>query len=119
MSVTPPLPKWADLFVLPILNLLAAFVICGLIICVRNPISALVVMIGGVRLSRQPRLYALLHHQFCLHRFGGGIAFHAMMFNIGGEGQAYLGLVVWSVSAGAQPGVWHCPAAGNSGCSGL
>lgn len=94
MSATPPLPRWADLFLLPALNLLAAFFVCGLIVLAigENPITALGVMLKGAFIYPGSLGYTLYYTtNFIFTGLAVAVAFHAMMFNIGGEGQAYLG----------------------------
>ncbi|MEM8646313.1 MAG: ABC transporter permease, partial [Pseudomonadota bacterium] len=94
MSATPPLPRWADLFLLPALNLLAAFFVCGLIVLAigENPITALGVMIKGAFVYPGSLGYTLYYTtNFIFTGLAVAVAFHAMMFNIGGEGQAYVG----------------------------
>jgi len=94
MKSAPPLPAWADVIVLPLINLLAAFLACGLIIAFlgENPFSALVVMVKGAFVYPGGLGYTLYYTtNFVFTGLAVAIAFHAMMFNIGGEGQAYLG----------------------------
>ncbi len=94
MSATPPLPNWADIFVLPVLNLLAAFFICGLIVLAvgENPVTALGVMVKGAFVYPGSLGYTLYYTtNFMFTGLAVAVAFHAMMFNIGGEGQAYIG----------------------------
>ena len=94
MSATPPLPRWADLFLLPALNLLAAFFVCGLIVLAigENPITALGVMLKGAFIFPGSLGYTLYYTtNFIFTGLAVAVAFHAMMFNIGGEGQAYIG----------------------------
>jgi simple sugar transport system permease protein len=94
MSAVPPLPKWADIFLLPALNLLAAFFVCGLIVLAigENPITALGVMIKGAFVYPGSLGYTLYYTtNFIFTGLAVAVAFHAMMFNIGGEGQAYIG----------------------------
>lgn len=94
MKITPPLPRWADIFILPLLNLLAAFFVCGLIILAlgENPFLALVVMLKGAFVYDGGLGYTLYYTtNFIFTGLAVAVAFHAMMFNIGGEGQAYLG----------------------------
>lgn len=89
-----PLPKWADILLLPILNLLAALFVCGLIVLAigENPISALGVMIKGAFIYPGSLGYTLYYTtNFIFAGLAVAVAFHAMMFNIGGEGQAYIG----------------------------
>ncbi|MEM7429802.1 MAG: ABC transporter permease [Pseudomonadota bacterium] len=94
MSAAPPLPRWADLYLLPALNLLAAFIVCGLIVLAigENPFTALGVMLKGAFVFPGSLGYTLYYTtNFIFTGLAVAVAFHAMMFNIGGEGQAYLG----------------------------
>ena len=94
MKNAPPLPAWADVFLLPLINLFAALAVCGLIIAAlgENPFTALVVMIKGAFVFKGSLGYTLYYTtNFIFTGLAVAIAFHAMMFNIGGEGQAYLG----------------------------
>ncbi|QIE56143.1 ABC transporter permease [Pikeienuella piscinae] len=90
----PPLPAWADLGLLPLLNILAAFVVSGLIIAAigENPLNALVVMMKGAFVYKGGLGYTLYYTtNFIFTGLAVAVAFHAAMFNIGGEGQAYIG----------------------------
>jgi simple sugar transport system permease protein len=90
----PPLPRWADLYLLPAINLLAAFLVCGLIVLAigENPVTALLVMIKGAFVYPGSLGYTLYYTtNFIFTGLAVAVAFHAMMFNIGGEGQAYIG----------------------------
>ncbi len=90
----PPLPRWADLFLLPAINLLAAFIVCGLIVFAigENPFIALKVMMKGAFVYPGSLGYTLYYTtNFIFTGLAVAVAFHAMMFNIGGEGQAYMG----------------------------
>ncbi|MFD1157287.1 ABC transporter permease [Roseovarius aestuarii] len=90
----PPLPRWADLFLLPVINLMAALFICGLIVLAigENPIEALGVMLKGAFVYSGGLGYTLYYTtNFVFTGLAVATAFHAMLFNIGGEGQAYLG----------------------------
>lgn len=95
MSVAPPpLPRWADLILLPAINLAAAFFICGLIVLAigENPFAALSVMFKGAFLYPESLGYTLYYTtNFIFTGLAVAVAFHALMFNIGGEGQAYIG----------------------------
>ena len=114
---TPPLPRWADIVLLPLINLLAALFVCGLIILAigENPIAALKVMINGAFVYKGALGYTLFYTtSFIFTGLAVATAFHAMLFNIGGEGQASLGglgatLVAFSV--GFLPGVLALPLA--------
>ena len=94
MKPVPPLPTWADILILPIINLCAALFVCGLIILAlgENPLTALVVMLRGAFVFPGSLGYTLYYTtNFIFTGLAVAIAFHAMMFNIGGEGQASIG----------------------------
>lgn len=89
-----PLPRWADVFLLPLINLMAAFIVCGGVIALvgENPLTALEVMINGAFFYPESLGYTLYYTtNFIFTGLAVATAFHAMMFNIGGEGQAYIG----------------------------
>lgn len=91
---TPPLPRWADIVLLPLINLIAALFMCGLVIFAigENPFSALKVMINGAFVYKGALGYTLFYTtSFVFTGLAVAIAFHAMLFNIGAEGQASLG----------------------------
>jgi len=91
---TPPLPRWADIVLLPLINLLAALVLCGLVIFAigENPFAALKVMINGAFVYQGALGYTLFYTtSFIFTGLAVAIAFHARLFNIGAEGQASLG----------------------------
>lgn len=93
-NVTPPLPRWADLVLLPLINLIAAFFVCGIVIALigENPWRALQVMINGAFFYPESLGFTLYYTtNFIFTGLAVATAFHALMFNIGGEGQAYLG----------------------------
>ena len=88
------LPKWADIILIPLINLLLAFIISALVILAigENPIEALSIMIEGAVMSTYGWGYTLYYAtNFMFTGLAVAIAFHARMFNIGGEGQATLG----------------------------
>lgn len=91
---TPPLPRWADILLLPLINLLAALTVCGLVIFAigENPFAALKVMINGAFVYQGALGYTLFYTtSFIFTGLAVAMAFHAMLFNIGAEGQASLG----------------------------
>ncbi|MFT5114237.1 MAG: ABC-type uncharacterized transport system permease subunit [Parasphingorhabdus sp.] len=94
MKAVPPLPAWADVVLLPLINLFAALLVCCLIIAAlgENPFAAIAVMLKGAFVYSGSLGYTLYYTtNFIFTGLAVAIAFHAMMFNIGGEGQAYLG----------------------------
>lgn len=96
MSATgaPPLPRWADLTLLPLINLLVAFFFTGLVILLigENPLTAMGVMVKGAFVYPGSLGYTLFYTTNLI--FTGlcvAIAFQALQFNIGGEGQLLMG----------------------------
>lgn len=91
---SPPLPRWVTLGVLPILNLLAAFAITALTIVLigESPRECLQLILEGAFGYGEGVGYTLYYStSFIFAGLAVAIAFHAGLFNIGGEGQAMLG----------------------------
>ena len=79
---------------LPLINILIAFVVSGIFLLAigENPIEALQIMVRGAFGSSEGIGYTLYYATNLI--FTGlavAIAFHCGLFNIGGEGQAYMG----------------------------
>jgi len=94
MSAVKPLPRWADLLLLPLLNLCAAFFVCGIVVWLigENPFTALSVMVKGAFVYPGSLGYTLYYTtNFIFTGLAVATAFKAKLFNIGGEGQAYVG----------------------------
>jgi ABC-type uncharacterized transport system permease subunit len=94
MSAPTTLPRWADIGLLPIINILAALVVSGVIIALigENPFRAMAVLVEGAFGSGRSVGYTLYYTtNFLFTGLAVAVAFHAAMFNIGGEGQAYIG----------------------------
>lgn len=93
MSARKPLPRWADLALVPALNLTLAFLVSGLVVLAigENPLEAVKIMIYGA-FGYGDGLGYTLH--FATNFVFAGLAFalasHAGQFNIGAEGQAYV-----------------------------
>ena len=88
------LPRWAEIGLIPILNVLVALGVAGIIIAAlgENPFDALLVMFKGAFVYEGALGYTLYYTtNFIFTGLAVAVAFHAMLFNIGGEGQAYLG----------------------------
>lgn len=88
---TPPLPAWADRLVLPLLNLILAFLVSGAVIALigENPVTAMRVLIQGAFVYPESLGYTLYYTtNFLFTGLAVATAFHAALFNIGGEGQA-------------------------------
>jgi simple sugar transport system permease protein len=95
MSARPSqLPRWIEIFVLPIINVLMALVVTGLILWTigANPLDAIVILLEGAFGSGYGWGYTLYYAtSFIFTGLAVAVAFHAGLFNIGGEGQAYIG----------------------------
>lgn len=93
MSARKPLPRWADVALVPALNLTLAFLVSGLVVLAigENPLEAVKIMIYGAFGYGDGFGYTL---HFATNFVFAGLAFalasHAGQFNIGAEGQAYV-----------------------------
>jgi general nucleoside transport system permease protein len=88
------LPGWVNLGLLPLLNLAAAFLVSGLIVLFlgENPLEAVRLLIFGAFGYAEAIGYTLFYAtSFIFTGLAVAIAFHCGLFNIGGEGQAYVG----------------------------
>ena len=88
------LPRWIDIGLLPVINILAAFIVAGIIIALigENPFAALSVLVKGAFFYKGALGYTLFYAtNFIFTGLAVAVAFHASLFNIGGEGQAMVG----------------------------
>ena len=88
------MPKWADVILIPVINLLIAFVLSGLVILAigESPVQAVRTMVTGALGSTYGWGYTLYYAtNFMFTGLAVAVAFHARLFNIGGEGQATVG----------------------------
>ena len=88
------LPKWTEIILIPLISLTLSFLISGIVIIAigEDPIAALVLMVDGALGSTYGWGYTLYYAtNFIFTGLAVSVAFHAKMFNIGGEGQATLG----------------------------
>jgi ABC-type uncharacterized transport system permease subunit len=88
------LPAWAEFGVIPLINLALAFGLAGIVIALlgESPLAATKVMIKGAFVDDGALGYTLYYTTSLI--FTGlavAVAFQAKLFNIGGEGQAYIG----------------------------
>jgi simple sugar transport system permease protein len=94
MSRPTRLPRWIELGVLPLLNLGAALALSGAIVLAlgENPWTACKLMVGGALGSSDGLGYTLYYAtNFIFTGLAVAVAYHAGLFNIGAEGQAYIG----------------------------
>ncbi len=88
------MPKWAEVVLVPLISLLLAAFISALVILAigESPSAALWLMIDGTLLRSSGIGYMLYYTtNFIFTGLAVSVAFHARLFNIGGEGQATLG----------------------------
>lgn len=88
------LPRWADLVLVPLISLILAALVSALVLLAigQSPMEALSVMIEGALGSPYGWGFTLYYAtSFIFTGLAVTVAFHAGLFNIGGEGQAQLG----------------------------
>lgn len=94
MTARRPLPTWIEVGVIPVANVLLALLVAGLIVLAVgvNPLEAVSVMLYGALGYPEAIGYTLYYAtNFIFTGLAVAVAFHAGLFNIGGEGQAYIG----------------------------
>lgn len=102
MSQPIAMPRWLDVVVLPVFNLLMALVASGLVVLVigLDPWQVLALLVKGAFGSRLGLSYTLYYATtFVFTGLAVAVAFHAGLFNIGGEGQAMLGGIGTALAA--------------------
>lgn len=117
MATSRKLPAWAEYGLLPLLNLALAFAVSGLVVVAlgESPLQAVRTLVYGAFGYGEAVGYTLYYATNLI--FTGlavAIAFHTGLFNIGGEGQAYLGglgLGLVAVHLGHWPGIVSIPLA--------
>ncbi|MEM8823217.1 MAG: ABC transporter permease [Pseudomonadota bacterium] len=92
--MTDALPKWVDIALIPLLNLVLALIISGIVVAAigENPFEALGYLVTGAVGTVNNWGFTLFYAtNFIFTGLGVAVAFHARLFNIGGEGQAAIG----------------------------
>ena len=88
------MPAWADMVLIPLISLILAGLMSALVILAigESPVEAVKLMITGALGSSYGWGYTLYYAtNFMFTGLAVSVAFHARLFNIGGEGQAMLG----------------------------
>ena len=88
------MPRWADILLIPLINLALALLVSGLVVLYigESPIEAIRILLNGALGSTRGWGYTLYFAtNFMFTGLAVSVAFHARMFNIGGEGQATIG----------------------------
>ena len=94
LSAARPLPPWADVVLVPLLAVAAAFLAGGGVLAAIgvDPWSALRALVGGSLGSGEGLGFTLYYAtDFIFTGLAVALAFQGGLFNIGAEGQAYLG----------------------------
>lgn len=90
----PRLPGWADYGLIPLLNLSVAFIVAGLVVLLvgESPLRAAAILVEGAFGRGQGIAYTLYYATtFIFTGLSVAVAVHCGLFNIGTEGQAYMG----------------------------
>lgn len=88
------LPGWAEYGLIPFINVAVAFMVAGLVVLLvgESPVRAAGLLIKGAFGSGDGIGYTLYYAtNFIFTGLAVAVAFHCGLFNIGGEGQAYVG----------------------------
>ncbi len=88
------LPRWVDYGLLPAINVAVAFLVSGLVVLLigENPLEAVRILLWGSLGFGEGVGFTLFYAtNFMFTGLAVAVAFHAGLFNIGGEGQAYVG----------------------------
>ncbi len=94
MSTPIELPRWADTILVPAVSVVCAFLVAGLVVIAigENPLTATRLLIQGSLGSGEGLGFTLFYAtDFIFTGLAVAVAYHAGLFNIGGEGQATLG----------------------------
>lgn len=88
------LPRWVDYGLIPFFNLVTAFLVAGLVVLIvgENPIEAAYLLVKGAFGYGGGIGYTLFYAtNFIFTGLSVAVAIHCGLFNIGSEGQAYVG----------------------------
>jgi len=88
------IPRWIDLVVLPLFNLALAFGVSAIVLLAigQSPLQVLALLVKGSFGSAAGISYTLYYSTtFVFTGLAVAVAYHAGLFNIGGEGQAMMG----------------------------
>ncbi|MDF2369845.1 MAG: ABC transporter permease [Rhizobiaceae bacterium] len=88
------LPGWVEYVLIPLINLVVAFLVAGLVVLIvgQSPIKAASLLVQGAFGYGEGLGFTLYYAtNFIFTGLAVSVAFHCGLFNIGGEGQAYVG----------------------------
>lgn len=105
MSAAPvELPRWADTALVPLVSVAAALLVAGLVVLGigENPLEATALLLRGALGSAEGIGFTLYYAtNFIFTGLAVAVAFHAGLFNIGGEGQATVAGICAALACGA------------------
>jgi len=96
------LPRWATAFALPVLNLLSALLVAALVIHLlgEDPLNSLRILVNSAVVNPEGLAYTLFYAStYIFTGLAVSIAMKAGLFNIGAEGQMYVGGLGLTVAA--------------------
>ena len=88
------LPRWVEYGLIPLINLVVAFLVAGLVVLIvgESPLRAASLLVQGAFGYGEGIGFTLYYAtNFIFTGLAVAVAFHCGLFNIGGEGQAYIG----------------------------
>ena len=88
------LPRWVEYGLIPLINLVVAFLVAGLVVLIvgESPLRAATLLMQGAFGYGEGIGFTLYYAtNFIFTGLAVAVAFHCGLFNIGGEGQAYIG----------------------------
>ncbi len=94
MRHAAPLPRWADVLLLPLVNLAIALLVAALVVALigQSPGRVMTMLVRGAFGSERGLSYTLYYTtSFIFTGLSVALASHGGLFNIGAEGQATLG----------------------------
>ena len=107
MSAAPvDLPRWADVALVPLVSVAAALLVAGLVVVGigENPLEATALLLRGALGSAEGIGFTLYYAtNFIFTGLAVAVAFHAGLFNIGGEGQATVAGIAMAIACLALP----------------
>ena len=107
MSAAPvELPRWADIALVPLVSVVAALLVAGLVVIGigENPLEATALLLRGALGSAEGIGFTLYYAtNFIFTGLAVAVAFHAGLFNIGGEGQATVAGIAMAIACFALP----------------
>ncbi len=109
MSQPVELPRWADVALLPAINLAVALLVAGLVVALVGfqPLQVLTLLLKGAFGSKAGLSYTAYYATtFVFTGLAVAVAFHGGLFNIGGEGQAMMGGLGAGLAALAWSAQW-------------